>query len=553
MIAPSPRLYSLGRGLLVGVAALWLAACDAVVEVNATANVPARYSSVLVTVNEVWFNPDASAAPSDETWEKFRLDQSRTLDLTRLNGTTATLASELVVPAGRYRQMRLVLAGTHDSLRDSADDLDATYNNEVTWFDDDGEEWISPLEVLNAEAGIGLVLDLKVVEAAVALGGGSSRNAVQLVFDAARDLTEFQVSGRSSFLLNPTPAAWNEDEVGAIRGTLDLSRVTRDSVGTGRPVIQVTAQKLDRSAGRRVVVGSAAVGRNGAFTLYPLPVDEGRSTTEYDLVIHGPQVQTLILRDVPVSPGAPDAAQPITAPLLVLEPAEQFEANLAEAAPLSPRGARVGFYQTLPGDDAPYLIATAGVDPLSGRFVQPVKLSRAARVAHARYGSSSSLRTDPPGEGAGRFAIAAVSPHFGHGAFAAETLRPPSSASDIAAFTVPAIAIPSGQVAGTVSATVTVTTPGRDDRGALVVTREGAVVAVASLDAVLQQSLGSTFVDVGQVPAGSVAAPLASGLYHLEAWSWRAADPAGTFVRTAGAAAVDLRATEAAGGAVTIP
>lgn len=552
MIPATSRLRVLGRCLCMSVAAMWLAACDAVVEVNATADVPSQYSSVLVTVNEIWFNQDADAAPADETWEKFRLDRSRTLDLTRLlNGAPALLASELVAPAGRYRQMRLLLAGTHDVLQDSADDLDATYNNEVTWFDDDGREWISPLEVLNPEAGIGLPLDLKVVEAAVALGGGNTRNAVQLKFDAARSLTQFQVSGRSTFLLNPALAAWNENDVGVIRGVLDLSRLAPTFAGTGRPDIQVTAQELDRTLGRHVVVGSAAVGRDGSFALYPLPLDEDERVTEYDLVFHGPEVQTLVLRDVPVSEGTPATAAPIAAALLTLEPDEQFEAEFAGGETLSPRGARVGFYQSLPGDGAPYLINVASVDPLSGRFVHPVKLARAARISHARYGSASSLRTDAPREGAGRYAIAALSPHFGHGPFAADTLRAPTSG--IATFTVPAIPVPAGLADGLVSATVNIATPDRDDHGALVVTRDGAVVAIASLDEVLQQSLGSTFVDVGPVPAGSVSAPLASGLYHLEAWSWRAAEPGASFVRHAGDAPIDLRSGAAAGAVVSIP
>jgi hypothetical protein len=541
--------------LLAALAALALTACDAFIDVDATANVPPRYVRVLVTVDAIWFHEDADAPLQDENWEKHELDDGRTIDLVRLNGGTfAQLAGHIRVPAGTYRQMRLFLADTHGRLRDSAEDAGADYNNEVTWFDEDGDLHTAPLEVLDPAQGVGMELEIEVVEAFVTLGGSGSDNSVLVVFDGARDLTEVRYGGETRFLLNPTLRAHAPDtqDVGAIRGTLNLSQLPVDSP-TGRPEVQVTAQRWDASAGRRVPVASSSVANGGQFVLYPLPLDEDERTTGYDLVIHGPGIQTVIIEEVPVRKGGLGAAVQIALGAQPLQPADRFEANVAGATPVAPRGARVGFYQTPQGEDHPFLVAMATVDPLSGRFAEPVRLSRAGTVLFGTYGPNLNLRAATPEEGAGRYAVALFSPHFGHGGFAAETLRPPGQSSDVALFSVPPItgvALPA--VPGLISATVNVETPAKYDRGALLVTQEGALVTLAPLDELLQQQAGSAFVEVSPVPAGSEATPLRRGLYHLDAWTWNSADEEDTFRRHGGAAAVDLRTTANGEGELTV-
>jgi hypothetical protein len=99
---------------------------------------------------------------------------------------------------------------------------------------------------------------------------------------------------------------------------------------------------------------------------------------------------------------------------------------------------------------------------------------------------------------------------------------------------------------------VTVETPASYDKGVLIISRESGVVTVASLDEPLQQLLGSTFIDVTQVPAGTSSATWPDGLYHLEAWTWNSADPAESFMRHPAIEAVDLRATSTASGSVLI-
>src|SRR5690606_39854286 len=116
-----------------------------------------------------------------------------------------------------------------------------------TWIDDDGDEQTSPLEVLNSDQGIGIQMELKVVEAAVALGGSpdSASNRVQLKFDAARDLTRFGYGDQTGFLLNPMLEAFDARDVGVIRGRLYLSLVGISP--PGRRYIEFTTQLLDES------------------------------------------------------------------------------------------------------------------------------------------------------------------------------------------------------------------------------------------------------------------------------------------------------------------
>src|SRR5262249_5192278 len=153
--------------------------------------------------------------------------------------------------------------------------------------------------------------------------------------------------------------------------------------------IQVTAEKLSEDSTRRIEVASAPVTSNGAFTLYPLPLDSSASSTTYDLVIHGPAIRTVIIRDVPVNKGAPSNSTNVPLGTVTMTPSDSFAANTS--TPVSPRGARVGFYQTLPDDSAPYLIGQQPLDPLSGELATSATLSSSTTVAYGTFGSSFTL------------------------------------------------------------------------------------------------------------------------------------------------------------------
>ena len=588
-----------------------LTAYDASVNVDATANVGARYSNVRVTVKELWVNENATASIDDTTWSKFPLAEPVTLDFVGLtSGTLSEIATQLKVAPGTYHQVRLFLADRTETLTSSAQTAGATYNDEVTYYDANNVQSTVPLEILNAAQGIGIETELMVEAptkaALAALGSGStattgttgsgltfsnsssttngtttstttgstdtttttpttttttndglnvnSTSTVTgkglLVFDANRDLTEFLFSDQPGFLLNPSLSAYDARKVGTLHGQLDLSQLTINT-GTGRPDLQVTAEKLNEDSTRRVEVASTPVTAEGAFTLYPLPLDSSKSTTTYDVVIHGPTVGTVVIRDVPVTKGAPESGGAVALGTVTLTTATSYGANVSTTTPVSQRGARIGFYQTLPDDSAPYLIEQHAVDPLSGQLATDALLSNAPTISYGTFGASFTLATAAPQEGASTYAVAALSSSYGNGAFANALLAPPATKSEPVAFTVPDIQIPSTAASGTIAAVVSAATPGKYDRGALLVTHDGAVVTAVPLDSALAGAAASTTVNVTGVPASS-SSGFDRGLYSLEAWAWNSADAKNSFTRQPVSTVVDLRSTLTASATVTI-
>src|SRR5262249_8546396 len=141
----------------------------------------AQFSSVLVTVREVWVNESATAAPDDASWLKLALPQPRTFELVGAdNVALGELVSEQRVPAGTYRQMRLVLVDRVEPLAESAAAAGAKLNDQVKLVDANGVETTLPLEIPNAASGIGIETDLVVpvpkdrVLAAIAASNSSS-------------------------------------------------------------------------------------------------------------------------------------------------------------------------------------------------------------------------------------------------------------------------------------------------------------------------------------------------------------------------------------------
>ena len=61
---------------------------------------------------------------------------------------------------------------------------------------------------------------------------------------------------------------------------------------------QVAAEGLSSDGTRHVVAATTRVGTDGTFILYPLSTASGAAST-YDIVIHGPEIQTVIIKAVP--------------------------------------------------------------------------------------------------------------------------------------------------------------------------------------------------------------------------------------------------------------
>jgi len=574
--------------LLLGTALL--AGCQSRTNVSATGSTPAQFTHVFLTINQIWFNTSATAASTDSSWQKFTLTTPVTVDLVTLNnGILNQFASELKLTAGTYAQVILVLADSTDALTTSAQTAGAASNDEVDYVDTSSVAHTVPLAILNAAQGINISTSLTVVGAATgiasAVGSLSSPStttststvstaapittssspatvsssttaspavtttAAVIDFDASRDLLPISLSGQPAFALNPHPLSYDVKYSGSIQGAVSLAGVSTLTTA-GLPDVQVSAETLSGDGTRHVIVKTTSVNASGSFTLYPLSAASG-APSDYDLVIHGPNIETVIIKSVPVAAGAPGTA---TAQLgtLTLTAATAFLVNFNTSSPAAPTSSLVGFYQTLPlSGEVPYLVETRAIDPISGVFATDQTLS-AGGLQYGSYVSAGTiaLANVNPSQGAATYSIAAINSAYGT-ATLGTTVTSPGDTTSTALFTMTAPALPTGSAANTIAGTVSLASPGTYDGAELLLTYHGVLVAAAPLNSYLGQSQ-STLTLTAIAPGGTTDSVYAAGVYNAEIWAWNSANPLGTLTRTPSATTIDMSAGNASGVALNI-
>jgi hypothetical protein len=238
--------------------------------------------------------------------------------------------------------------------------------------------------------------------------------------------------------------------------------------------------------------------------------------------------------------------------------ASSFEVTLDTTNPL-PAGATVGFYQTLPStNELPYLIEQKAIDPFTRAFPTdwPVKVSSAS-IDYGTFsssGSTVSLSTSNPAEGASTYRLGASAPLFVDGpltATAATTTTaavtiPTVNSSTTAAVAIPTLAAASGSVA--TGLTFQIGHSNTYDKGHLILSHDGAVVATVALDTLLAQGSNAGTLAVSGIPVGSssVLATDSSALYYVSVRVWSSNNPSTTVKREIYPAPLDLRSTATA-------
>ena len=578
-------------GCLLAVSA-GLVGCAPKTDVSTTGNVPAQYSHVFMSVQEIWFNTSATAGPDDTTWTKFPLTTPVTFDLaTSVDGTLNTVTTGLGVPVGTYAQVRLIPVDSSVALLSSASALGAVYNSEVDYTDSASTLHQLPLELLNPDKGIGVATSVQVkgdttnlfsstasttttdtnTTDTTAVNTGTTTTIdpstglplttttpttatpttttntntgtttaapfnLAINVDGAKDLVPFKYTNltglTTGILLNPHATAYDQSAVGAIQGTLDVTNLTAvSSTSTSSYLdIQVTAESLSADGTRHIAVNSAPVSSTGTFTLYPLSTSSS-SPTSYDLVIHGPGIATIIIKSVAVNVGTPSATTPVTIGTITPRAATSYTVNLNTTTPL-PAGALVGFYQTLPGSsEVPYLIDEQPIDPFSRTFANPQDTSTTTPASTAATasqpistasidygtftsGSTVTLTSADPTEGTSTYRVAGTAPLFTDGALTA-TVSPSSTT-----VAVPTLTAASGAVLDSTTVTITKTAAaGTYNKGELIFSHDGAVVATVALDTVLTQTANAT-ITVPGLPGGSTSGQFADGLYYVSVRVW---------------------------------
>jgi hypothetical protein len=580
------------RVLAVLLGAALLAACQSRTNVSATGNTPAQFTHVFLTVNQIWFNTSASAASTDSSWQKFPLTTPATVDLATLdNGVLNQFASELKLTAGTYAQVILVLADSTDPLTTSAQTAGAASNDEVDYVDSNNLAHTVPLAVLNAAQGINIATNLTVTGAATgissAVGSLSNPNASTLTgtntlatnetpitssspaavtsstvaspavvttaaiidFDATRDLLPISLSGQPAFALNPHPLSADVKFSGSIQGAVSLATVSTLTTA-GLPDVQVSAEALSSDGTRHTLVKTTSVDASGNFTLYPLSTASG-APTSYDLVIHGPNVETVIIKSVPVASGAPGTAT-VQLGTLTLTAATPFLVNFNTSSPASPTSSLVGFYQTLPlSSEVPYLVETRAIDPVSGLFATDQTISGGS-LQYGSYvtGGTVSLTSVNPTQGAATYAIGAINAAYGTATLGTK-VSSPGNTTTTALFTMTAPPPPTGSAANAIAGTVSLASPGTYNNAELFLTFHGALVAAAPLNSYLGQSQ-STLSLTAVAPGGTTDSVFAAGVYNAEIWAWNSSNPTGTLSRIPYGSTIDLSAGNASGVSLNI-
>jgi hypothetical protein len=657
------------RNALAGTALLGLfaalAGCGAQTNVSAIGNVPGFYSHVYITAQAVWFNNSATAGPNDGGWAKFPLSTPVTVDLVAdSNGNFGYLVNDLTLAPGTYSQVRLIPVDPSTPLTSSAQTAGAIYNCEADYIDAQGVTQQLPLELLNPDLGVGVQTSLTVpigsVGAALAgsttgttgtttgspfetgdtsspfasttttpttgtglpgIGSNSSTTSTlaqfALAIDAARDLSAFNIGETTPTGTSITGVMWSShataydlSKAGGVQGTLTLTNLTNISATSGVPQITVSAELLTTDNSRHYVVLSTPVASDGTFTLYPLAANS-TLYTYYDLVIHGPGIATIIIKNVQIPPYNPSSCTSLTCfedgqsgetttgtgtssllnesatttdtttnttlgttttnPLtgttttipanlqpvqpqnlvsigtLIPRQSTSFSANITppSSQPL-PAGAAVGFYQTLDGaSEAPYVIESSPVDPINLNLAIPQNLSTGTidSGTYVESGSTVTVTSTAPREGAGAYQVAAFAPLYNNGTLGTEVKAPAASSSSASTTTaapaqvvmISPISLASGGTPATLTAVVK---GGRNNQGELLVSNNGQLVASKSLDGVLP---GGGTVQLTNLPGGT-----SSSLYYVTVRTWSSSNPTGTVTRQWFDTPVDLRSASSA-------
>jgi hypothetical protein len=340
--------------------------------------------------------------------------------------------------------------------------------------------------------------------------------------------------------------AVDESKAGGISGTVDVSALV-----AGGPPVWVSAEALDATGTHHVVVARRLIGSDGSFVLYPLPAAKS-GNTYYDVVITCASAETVIIQSVPVVAGAVSTATSVQSTTIPLAVAPTVYADVSASNPtLLPGGARVTFYQTIGASgEIPYAIDSTAVDPILRRLpADAFALSAGPQVVGTyNSGNAVTFTTVTPAEGDGGYVPGS------EGLYRADTLAGTSTvingtASAPTELVVPAPAVATGGITGTLSVTVS-STPGSYDSGFLVVSSGDRIVETASVASQLAAGGGTVTLSL---PAGDALAAATGIPYQVAVRAWSSANPTSTLERVAGPNSVNLGTSASASLAIQVP
>ena len=510
-----------------------------VVQVAVTDAPSQQFDHVWVTLSAIRFNPSASAGPDDAGWLSYPLATPVPVDLAALsNGALETVFNQLNLPAGSYQQVLLVLAGDADPLTAPAALQGLVYNDQVDYTDATGSHIVA-LNIANPAQGISVAGNFKVV------AGQTLR--LTFDFDVGNDVVQYELDGATAFTLKPKLGYFDMAHVGAVEGHIDMSSVT----AAGAYDLVIKAEQPNAAGTLQQVVRATGVSADGSFVLYPVAIPQGQGTTSIDIMVRGRNMASMIIQGVPVTLGTtPQSPTQLTQTPIAVTASSEYSANLN--SPLSPSGAAVELYQTLPGaGELPHEEIFRYTNPYTGTFIAPLFLPTAPlQVASYQQGADSQFTGTTPAEGAGAFQAFAEAPGFATGTV--KVVPPASGSAPVGVAFGPSLPQASGVNTDSISGSIG-QVAGTYNAGYLVLTMGGQIATTYDLSGTLAQNAGAGGrYTVSGLAGGSAGKALPGAIYYGSVTVWNSASPQATLVVEHVAGSADLRQGNAAGFDVTL-
>ena len=318
------------------------------------------YDAVHVTVQRLRVHASSNAAESDGGWSELVLSPARRLDLLTLSNGVLEELGQLPLPAGRYTQLRLVLA---------ANDAASPLANAVT---PTGGAPVALDTPSGTQSGVKLNAQIDVETGKVA--------DVVLDFDACKSVVRRGNSGR--YNLQPVISVLPRlSDAGArVVGHVDAS--------LANSATRVSVQQAGRP------VKSTWPDDSGRFVLYPLPAGS------YELVLAAEGRATAVMTGVPVSAATPTEVNPAASPISL--PASVMR---EVSGTLTPADASLRALQTL--GTTVVEVAWANVQADTGAYA--LRLPLAAPLKLAYVPSPLVLNFAPDAAAASKYRLEAAS------------------------------------------------------------------------------------------------------------------------------------------------
>jgi hypothetical protein len=520
-----------------------------------------------VTVTGLAMHADADQVygDGDAGWVTQTLDKPITVDLagtTLSQGQSQSLLKQTINEVGSYAQLRLIVAPSDPnvSLKNSAAALGLAYNDQVQYTDASGVH-VVPLEIADTPAGIRLLSPFTL--------SGDATTPLSIEWNAHSSLVRrASAGGFDRFTLRDELVLYNQQLLTALGdGSLEIDGSVFDSISgqldtsqfcTGAShagcIHDVIASATSLSADTRFhqEVRSVDVSAGGSFVLYPLPTQ-----TLYDVVIHGGNMQTIVVRGVFVDPTGllkpfPTALSSTATPIVPVLDTTEHAVTVANA--LAPHASRVFFGQTVGGSggsiaDLPYVIAYDAADPATGAVLHTVTLPG---------GPLQDALFDPTTQGVGvPPTFTTVTQKEGLGAWSVWTqgtlADATSSVTTLAATATSVVAPAPVRRAGFTDGTLTLTLSGAPtnnaDAAEAVITNGGGMVAVVDVSSLIAHG-GAVPITL---PSGSAAGAPAAAVYGVAVHTWKTGSELTSSRWSRSGAPLDMSTATTASAALGLP